>query len=175
MFAMAIFDKNSGQGFTVIEMVVAITITVLIASLVIGNVSISRFQLALIRSANRLALDLHRVESDSLASREFKTSGVPNAWGMHFYGPGSTRYTVFADLDSDNMRALDGSEDLEESNFEPGVLITSSNITDVVFVPPDPTITFTPAMTSGSLVLSAVVGTLSRTITINKFGAITVQ
>ncbi len=167
---------ESGRGFTLIEMVVALAIAAIISALVIGNLGAARFRLALTRSTQRLSLDLHRVESDSLTSREFKAAGVPTGWGMHFYGAGSTGYTVFADVNADNTRASDGSEDLESFNFEPGILMTSSNITDVVFIPPDPTIMFAPpAITNAELVIITVDGSLSRTININKFGAITIQ
>ncbi len=170
------FRQNTA-GFTLIEMAVALAVGVIITAVVIGNLGAIRFRLALTRSAQKLSLDLHRVGSDSLTSREFKAAGVPNGWGMHFYGAGSTRYTVFADVDGDEIRASNESEDLESFNFEPGVTITSSNITDVVFVPPDPTIIFTavPPVTSASIILSTVDGSLTRTITINKFGAITIQ
>lgn len=164
-------------GFTLVEMIVTLSIAAIVTALVIGNLGTVRFRLALTRSAQRLSLDLHRAESDSLTSREFKTSGVPAGWGMHFYGAGSTSYTIFADLGNpgDNIRAADGSEDLESFNFEPGVTMTSSNITDIVFIPPDPTIIFTPAVISASIVLSTIDGSLTRTVTINKFGAIPVQ
>ena len=168
------FRRNSA-GFTLIEMIVAFGIALIITSIIIGNLGAVKFRLALTRSAQRMSLDLHRAESDSLTSKEFKTFGVPKSWGVHFYGAGSTKYTIFADLDGDNTRAIDSVEDLETFNFEAGVSLTSSTISDVIFIPPDPTVVFNPSVSLASIVLSTIDGSLSRTVTINKFGAITTQ
>jgi len=168
------YSSKTEAGFTLIEMIVALAIVVIIMSVIVIDYSTSRFKLALSRSAQKLSLDLHRVETDSLTTREFKSSGVPYGWGIHFYGVDSTNYTIFADLDNNKARAGGGAEDLATFNFESGVKVLSANITDVVFIPPDPDVIFTPSGPTASIVLTTIKGG-TRTITINKFGAITTQ
>lgn len=160
-------------GFTLIEMITVLAIVVIMASIIALNYSADRLKLALLRSAQKLSLDLHRVETYSLTSKEFQASGVPYSWGMHFYGADSTNYTIFADLDND--RTFDsGIENLETLDLESGVKVSSA-VTDAVFIPPDPDVVFNndPALTSVSITLTN--GSMARTITINKFGAITVS
>lgn len=167
---------NKEPGFTLIELIVVLAIVVIMASIIMIDYGANRLKLALLRSAQKLSLDLHRVETYSLTSKEFQASGVPDGWGVHFYGANSTSYTIFADKNpgNDNIRDPNGTEDLETLNFETGVKVSSA-VTDVVFIPPDPDVVINnnPALTSVSITLTN--GSLTRTITINKFGAITIS
>lgn len=168
------------RGFTLIEMLIVLAIIVIITGIVIFNTSFERQNSALLRSAQKLSLDLRRVQSFALSSKIFKTSGVPCGWGAHFNGVGSNSYVIFADLalnqncsDRDFVRATDGSEDFETINLESGITVSSltSNLSDIVFTPPDPIVTFTPAQTSAGVTLINKNST-TRTITVNKTGFI---
>jgi len=168
------------KGFTLIEMIVVLAIIVIITGIVIFNVGTERQNSALLRSAQKLSLDLRRAQTFGLASKVFKTTGVPCGWGVHFNGAGSTSYITFADLassancsDRDFVRAGNGSEDFEVANFEAGVSISSlsNNLSDVVFSPPEPIVNFTPNQTSASIVLINKNGA-TRAININKTGFI---
>ncbi len=168
------------RGFTLIEMIVVLAIIVIITGIVIFNVGTERQNSVLLRSAQKLSLDLRRAQNYALSSKSFKTLGVPCGWGVHFNGMGSTSYIIFADMASDvdclnrdSIRASNGSEDFEFANFETGVTISSlsNNLSDVVFIPPDPIVNFTPNQTSASIVLINKNGA-TRTININKTGFI---
>ncbi len=172
-------SKKCG-GFTLIELLVVVSIIVIISAIVIFNVGFERQNSALLRSAQKLSLDLRRAQSFALSSKTYKTSGVPCGWGAHFNGLGSANYIIFADLavspncsDRDFMRAASGSEDFETINFDAGINISSlSNyLSDIVFSPPDPTVNFTPNQTSASIILINKDGA-TRTININKTGFI---
>lgn len=171
---------NKTSGFTIIEMLVVLAIIIIITGIVIFNIGLERQNSALLRSAQKLSLDLRRAQSFALSSKIYKTSGVPCGWGVHFNGAGSTNYIVFTDLaanidcsDRDFLRASNGSEDFESVNLDTGITVSSlsGGMTDIVFTPPDPIVTFTPNQTSGSITLINR-NSVTRTITINKTGFI---
>ena len=167
-------------GFTLVEMIVVLAIIIVITGIVTFNISTERQNSALLRSAQKLSLDLRRAQSFALSSKTYKTAGVPCGWGVHFNEAGSTSYTIFADLASaqdcsnrDFKMASDGSENFEIVNLESGITVNSlsNNLSDVVFTPPDPMVNFTPNQTSVSIVLVNKNGA-TRAININKTGFI---
>mgnify|MGYP001584850572 CR=1 FL=1 len=173
-------SKDNINGFTLIELLVVVFIIVIISTVVIFNFGLEKQNSALLRSSQKLSLDLRRAQSFALSSKVYKTSGVPCGWGLHFNGAGSTNYIIFADLASsadcsnrDFIRAGDGSEDFETANLESGISINSlsGNLSDVVFTPPDPIVNFTPGQTSASIVLINK-NSATRLISINKTGFI---
>lgn len=168
------------KGFTLIEMLVVLAIIVIITGIVIFNIGSEQQNSALLRSSQKLSLDLRRAQTFALSSRVFKTLGIPCGWGVHFNGLGSDSYVIFADLatdqncsDRDFIRAASGSEDFENVNLESGITVNSlsSGLSDVVFTPPEPTVTFTPAQTSANVTLVNKNST-TRVITVNKTGFI---
>ncbi|MEK7578319.1 MAG: prepilin-type N-terminal cleavage/methylation domain-containing protein [Patescibacteria group bacterium] len=167
-------------GFTLIEMLVVITIMGVIAGIVIFNIGSEQQNSALSRSAQKLSLDLRRAQSYALSSKTYKSAGVPCGWGVHFNGSGSTSYIIFADMASaqncsnrDFIRASNASEDFETVNLESGININSlsNNLSDVVFTSPDPTVNFTPDQISANVALINKNGA-PRAININKTGFI---
>ncbi len=173
------FNINK-RGFTLIELLVVISIIIIISAIVIFDVGFERQSSALLRSSQKLSLDLRRAQSFALSSKIYKTSGAPCGWGAHFNGLGSTNYIIFADMaaatdcsNRDFIRAADGSEDFETINFDAGININSlsNNLSDIVFSPPEPTVNLTPDQTSISIVLINKNGA-TRTININKTGFI---
>ncbi|MBI2446407.1 MAG: prepilin-type N-terminal cleavage/methylation domain-containing protein [Parcubacteria group bacterium] len=172
--------NNIPKGFTLIEILVVLAIIVIITSVVIFNIGSERQNSALLRSVQKLSLDLRRAQSFALSSKVFKTIGIPCGWGVHFNGMGSDNYVIFADLalnpncsDRDFIRAADGSEDFETIYLESGITVNSlsSGLSDIVFTPPEPTVTFTPAQTSSSITLINI-NSVTRAININKTGFI---
>lgn len=172
--------NNILGGFTLIEILVVLAIIVIITGIVIFNIGTERQNSALLRSSQKLSLDLRRAQSFALSSKVYKTTGVPCGWGIHFNGAGSTSYIIFADLasfadcsDRDFVRAGNGSEDFEIINLESGITVSSlsSGLSDIVFTPPDPIVTFIPAQISASVTLINK-NSATRVVTINKTGFI---
>lgn len=168
------------RGFTLIEMLVVLAIIILLTGIVVFNVSTERQNSALLRSAQNLSLNLRRAQTYALTVKQFKTYGVPCGWGVHFNGADSTSYVIFADLalaadcsDRDFVRAVNGSEDFETVNLETGVTVSSlsNNLSDVVFSPPEPSVTFTPNQTVAIVTLINK-NSSTRAININKTGFI---
>jgi len=173
-------SEANPNGFTLIEILVVASIIAVISTIVIFNVGLERQNSALLRSSQKLSLNLRRVQSFALSSRAYKTSGAPCGWGVHFNSINSTSYIIFADLaissdcsDRDFIRAANGSEDFEMVNLESGINVSSlsNNLSDVVFSPPEPTVNFTPNQTTAIIVLISKNGA-TRMININKTGFI---
>lgn len=172
--------SSSSAGFTLIELLVVLAIIIIITGIVVFNIGSERQNSALFRSAQNLSLNLRRAQGYAFSSKIFRSAGVPCGWGVHFNGVNSTNYVLFADLavnqncsDRDFIRAADGSEDFETINLETGITVSvlSGNLSDVVFTPPDPKVTFTPAQSSASITLINK-NSLTRLININKTGFI---
>lgn len=168
------------RGFTVVEMLVVLSIIGVITGIVVFNVGSQQRNSALLRSAQNLSLNLRRIENFALSSKVFKTSGVPCGWGVHFNGAGSTSYVIFADkavsvdcFDRDFIRAVDGSEDFENINLDPQIAISNlgGGVSDVVFSPPEPSVVFVPDQAAVDIVLSNR-DFATREIRVNKTGFI---
>lgn len=172
------------KGFTVVEIVVVLGIMVIITGIMLFNAGSEKQTSALFRSAQKLSLDLRKVENYALSSKVFKDK-VPCGWGIHFNGADSTSYTIFADTAAaqncfDRNYKMDGGEELETANLEAGVKINNIlpiGISDVTFTPPAPIVRF-EHMYGGQVATDKVDIALinnkssTRTITINKAGFI---
>lgn len=167
-------------GFTLIELVVVIGIIGMISSLVVLNMGSEQQNSSLLRSAQKLSLNLRQVQAFALSSKKFTTIGVPCGWGIHFNGINSNSYVIFADLAtapncSDRNYVRDGgSEDFETVNLEADIVISSlsGSLSDVVFTAPEPTVNFIPDQASAGIVLTAKKSGATKTVTINKTGFI---
>jgi len=158
------------RGFTLIEVMVVLAIIMVIMGIVVFNTGTERQGSALLRSAQTVSLNLRRAENYALSSKTFKNNpDVPWGWGAHFSGAGSTNYIIFADLN--NNQIYDSGEDFETAYFENGVSLNTVNISDVVFIPPSPTVIFTPGQNSASINLINQ-NSETRIIVINKTGFI---
>jgi|SRR3989338_2888333 len=173
-------NNTNVLGFTLIEVLIVLVIIVVITGIIVFNIGSERQNSALMRSAQKLSLDLRRAQNYALSTKEFKSVGIPCGWGIHFNGVGSTSYIIFADMasavncsDRDFVRAGNGSEDFETVNFETDITVNglSSSLSDVIFTPPQGTVTFVPdQMTAVIALINRDLST--RAISINKFGFI---
>lgn len=165
------------QGFTLVELVVVTAIIVLITALTLPNYQLGDQQLALQRTAHKLAQDLRRTQEMAVSSREFADE-VPGAYGLFLDKDLPTQYLIFADLDGD--RAYSGADGLvEQISLEKEIQIQDispiapNNSLTVVFVPPDPLTVFVPDATSASIILAS--PSQQKTVQVNQVGLIAVE
>lgn len=162
------------KGFTLIELLVVTSIIVLMTVLILSNYRAGDQQLALRRSASKLAQDLRRAEELALSSKEFGDE-VPAGYGIYFDISNPTHYILFAELDGEQGYS-DDSEKVEEITLEGRVSLDSlspgSPLT-IVFSPPNPTTTISPDADSVSIVIK--VGLEQKTVQVNKVGLIAVE
>lgn len=145
------------KGFTLIELLVVTGIIVMFSAMILPNYRLGDEQLAIQRSAHKISQDIRRAQEFAISAKEFNGS-LPSGYGVYFNLDQPDRYIIFADLDGDYLYS-GLSEKAEELIFENNVRITSfepvtaeTSLT-VFFVPPDPTIVFTPDAQEVSVVI----------------------
>jgi len=178
-------DKN---GFTLVEILVSITIMALLSGILIIYGRNGERQLLLFRDQAKIINAI--LKAKTLALNTYSKEGAPCAYGIHF-DSSKKEFRIFQDLDSSgssqNCSNADGiyssapspnSEDLNP----PLVEILGKNLafkeplaaTDIVFIPPDPKAIITPnpfPKTEINIEIIDQAG-ISKKIKINTFGQI---
>ena len=164
------------NAFTLIEILLVVVIVVIFSVLVFADYKNGEQQLALQRSANKLAQDLRRAAAKTLGleSSSVCLGGYAN-YGVHFSIYSSSSYVLFADCGNDDYQYAT-SEKISEIALEKNIKITGlsfGTILDVVFEAPDPTVHFTSAAATSSITLG--VGSRAKTVFINQAGLIEIK
>lgn len=143
--------KKSGAGFTFVESMIVIAMIGILSIIVIPSYQSAKNQLALERSAVKLAQDLRKVQEMAMSAQECEPCGgiVPEGgYGIYIRKtpsvPAQTTYRLFADMD-DNQR-YNHVQDviIEEVSLESKIIIydLSRNIVTIAFKAPDPKVFF---------------------------------
>jgi prepilin-type N-terminal cleavage/methylation domain-containing protein len=140
---------KSGAGFTLIELIVSISIIAMMSSLFLTNYHSTNKRSELIMTAQKLASDIRLAQNYSLGSKEYGGNMPTGGWGAHFDKislPNS--YIIFADVDGDKQYDS-GEADIDKGgqtiSLPAGVRIEDINTgssldsIDITFLPPDPT------------------------------------
>lgn len=169
------------HGFSGTEFLVVLSLIAIVASFLIYSGARVRREQALLRSAERVAGDVRRAQSYALASREFRSGEVPCGYGMSVF-EGSRTYRLFADRDLENIncsgrdfvRAADGSEDVETVFLDPGIEIAAVSASTIVFTPPEPIATITPAASTFSVTLRNLASGSEKVVRVRVSGEVVV-
>jgi len=138
------------KGFTLIELIVVISIIVLITALTLPNYRAGDKLLALQRATHKLSQDLRRAQEMAISAKEFE--GEVSAYGIYLNEDQPTKYILFADIDGD--QEYSGlNEQVEEITLETNIEIREfypihQSSLHIVFSPPDPSTTFSPDASS---------------------------
>jgi prepilin-type N-terminal cleavage/methylation domain-containing protein len=171
--------KNT--GFTLIELVVTmVIITLLTAALLIISRS-GEAEAALLRAAQKLALDISRQQSNALSAKEF-FGEIPCGYGIHFLPGDNTQYILFADRDligpgcsGQDYQYSGGNESVSAIRLETGIEIFNTNVSDIVFKPPEPQVLFRPGVGPAAITLKSPKSPAARTIIVTSAGQISIQ
>lgn len=167
--------KND-RGFTLVELLVVISIIAVISAIVFANYRQGEKQFSLQRSAYKLTQDIRRAQNMAMASREVG-GAVPEGYGIYLNTTNPTQYILFAD--EGNGLYGSGDTDVETLGLEAGISITglspASPLT-IVFYPPDPTVLISgnTEINSASITLNYGGGS-GKTVSVNKVGLIEAQ
>lgn len=148
---------KESKGFTLIEMIIVISIFVIISTIMLADFPGFSQRVALERTAQEIALSFREAETEALSVGEaaFGT-GIFPGFGVHFSISSPREYILFADLNNNNV--YDGvSEEVDHFFIEKSPQIVglcvdvetsppgNCSITrvDIVYLRPDPTITIT--------------------------------
>jgi len=188
--------KANLTGFTLIELIVVITIIAVLSTIVLITFRTGQEQFTLQRSAHILAQDIRRAQELAMRAEEFHGIIPRGGFGIYLnlnrvvgtYPHLTSYYILFADCNEN--RSYDGeaticrsltpgvyfSEQIERREIERGVRITEISTlspTTIVFIPPDPAIRIRSGgadFTNTIITLS--IGNLSERVTVNSAGLI---
>lgn len=188
--------KNSKAGFSLVELLMVVTIIILMSTIVLVSFRSGQDQFTLQRAAHLLAQDIRRAQELAMRAEDFHGTVSRGGFGVHLT-TGASSYVLFADCDNGRDFDLTGSatscvtattasggsfpEQLESRTFEAGVTITSitpAASSTIVFIPPRPV---TQIRSGGSVVTSTTItlgiSGLAQTqrVFINNAGLITIE
>lgn len=141
--------KHYLKGFTLIEILVVISIIALLSVLTLSQYKTGQRSLALQRSAHKLAQDIRRAQEMAMSARELPGGGLPSGgYGVCFdkvAGPADYDIFIYADTTTPEERYDPGDQVIENIVLEKEVKVKevkidslSPNRLSVNFKPPDP-------------------------------------
>ena len=157
-------DKSFARGVTLVELLAVLAIIIIITAIIIPNYRSGGQQLALDRSAYRLAQDIRRIQEMAMSSSEGDCGiGFTGGYGIILRTANDPpSYILFADCNnSEDYDSEPGVEDimLDQIEFESGTSFDGVQFFDgdwlpagwpgdlqahIVFYPPDPTVERNP-------------------------------
>ncbi|MFY9463084.1 MAG: hypothetical protein WAP52_02780 [Candidatus Sungiibacteriota bacterium] len=189
-----------GRGFTMVEVVVMMTIMVTISGMVLVSFTGLHEGSALSRAVRELALAIRKVQNTSLAVTQVNTNAgpkIPSAVGLRLT-QGASVYVLFADLTRDNK--YDTSVILDDPDarigddqiFERGVKVKSLTYTDalnnpatvavahIIFAAPEAAVFIgdQDGNTLGDILkieLTAASGNVTKTVTVRTSGQVSIR
>ncbi len=175
------YKAKNLSGQTLIEVLVTTAVMVgLMSMLIVYNRTGQRIQ-TLSRVAEKAVFDIRKAQNYALTLREFQPGEVPCAYGVNF-ASGDRHYTIFADRAAICANAngrMDGEhERVDRVDLEEGIIIHSTNISDVTFRPPTADTLFRPSVPGNLAVITFSIGgdeSFIRTVTINELGRVQLE
>ena len=185
------------KGFTLVETLVVISIIILLTTIALPSYKSGQRQLALSRSANKMAHEIRGAQEMAMSARKHEGSVPPGGYGVYFEkytDDGSVNYDIYLYADSDGDETYDSGEEVRaiyneslEIYLESEVKIKEVKInssqpdeTSINFRPPDP---FIKIKDGGGVDHQEAIITLAlkadesktKVVTVNKAGLIDVE
>ncbi|MDA3803024.1 MAG: type II secretion system protein [Patescibacteria group bacterium] len=149
--------KNNKTAFTLIEMLVSISLIMIMTVIFIVNYRSANKRTDLIMTAQTMVADIHMAQNNALGLVKYGAVGVPaGGWGISIDTSGD--YVIFADLNApetidykeynstsegerDNgarYNSISNDLEIESLTFSDGIATTTASTANVTFLPPDP-------------------------------------
>lgn len=179
---------RSRQGFTLIEILVVIALTMVLSAVVLTYNSNGRDEVSLLAGSAQVAQFISRAKSFAIAT--YSETPAPCGYGVHIdYTGASNRYELFS-YDVPNCGSIlfidptnSGYKQLSTLTLPQGLKFLSvdngaDSVQDIFFIPPEPqtlVLVGNPesAVATANVVLSSVDGQEQRPVTVNSAGQIT--
>jgi len=164
------------KGFTLLEMMVSISIIALITAIFLVNYHSTNQVTSFANALQKLSSDIRVAQNNSLGSKDFNGTVPRGGWGAHFNMASSSQYIIFADINGNGQ--YDAGEEYQITNFAQNVGISSTSpagpLLDITFRPPDPTTLFngTSTISNAAVNIKDTVNNLSKTVEVNFLGMI---
>jgi len=140
------------KGFTIIEMMVTLSIVTLLAVMVLAYSRQSERVTNLIRDSDKMVYELRRAQNLAMLTLQRSSSQAICGWGIYINKEvlPQTQYILFSDFcNTGTQGQYDSGEEFEIVNLLKGVEIIETNIFSVAFVPPEPQTKFYPNLIEG--------------------------
>lgn len=133
----------NSKGFTIIELLVSISIIALLSGIVLTNYKGGSLKIELGSQVDKTISDVRIAQNYSLGTREFNSVTPAGGWGVHFSLSQSNQYIIFADINAN--KSFDVNEEYKRIILPTGIVLSSLvggvnqfSSADIVFLPPDP-------------------------------------
>jgi len=134
--------KRKSKAFTLIEMMVTLSIVTLLAVMVLVYSRQSERVTNLIRDSDKMVFELRRAQNLAMLTLQQSISSSPACgWGIYVDKNTlpQTQYILFTDFCNLGTRGqYDSGEEFEIINVLKGVQIIDVNVSSITFVPPEP-------------------------------------
>ncbi len=169
------------SGFTLVEVLVVISITVLLSAVLIVYNRSGESQIVLLKEQAKIIGILLRAKNLALQIYSPDGGGVVCGYGVHF-DIVKSEFLIFKDL-ADLCASSDNkysglSEDLEKHLLDSRLKFLSSEFIDILFIPPDPTVIIDGDIDKSgqfSVTIESIDGVGIKKIGVNNSGQITAQ
>ncbi len=174
---------KDNKGFSLIEMIVALSIFGFIAGVTVVNYRAGERSAILTNSANLLASNIRLAQNYALSSKEDDAGAVPAfGWGI-FLAQGADEYYLFKNLADGDWDCTDSCATNQEKirifKLPQNIIVNSINPASpgrIVFLPPDPKTYVNGDDTADmTIVLRNTSTNQTKSITVNSYGMIEVQ
>ncbi len=171
-FLKRFLSGSEQSGFTLIELIIVIGISVILSSILFSYSHTTRQQLALYAEEMKLVQTIFRAKSLALASYIQMTSSNVCGYGIHINYV-AMNYSLFSynkpnGLNCKNINSIDAASETKISTFtlDPNVKFISSQagltrLDDILFIPPDP---LTIVSSDGNSVISGLASVVIQTL-----------
>jgi len=185
---MKIKLKNKKAGFSLIELIVSLSIITLITVLFMANYKTSNRRTDLTMTAQKIVADIHLAQNNSLGLVKYNGEVPAGGWGLSFNKTSGT-YTMFADLNGPGISGYLEYDPSSEGNVNYGARVTTLssgvavsslklgagyvNGVNVTFLPPDPQTNLSNAGATSTVLeiqIKETGGTNIKTIRVNFLG-----
>ena len=165
---------TSRKGFTLIEIFITVSISVLLSAAMILYNRTGERQIALFKDQARVINLILRAKS--LALQTYTEGSAACGYGVHFdsaIGAAILFKDQAADCaNSDNVYS-GPSEEIGKVVLPSGEKFSQLDFSDITFIPPDPRVVITPVMDSGLIVISPLDDSSQVKIRVNSAGQVT--
>lgn len=167
-------------GYTVVEMLVVISVTALLAGILIIYSRTGEHQIILFRDQAKIINTILRAKSLAIGTYAEETPAC--GYGVHFVQNEQSQFILFKDLaepcsDSDNDYSGE-IENFEINELDAKLKFSNLEFTDILFIPPEPEVIIKKegadiAANEAIIEIATLDQSSSKTIKVNKFGQVT--
>jgi len=182
---MNIGNRYNRSGFTLLELIVSISIMSILTALFLANYHSNNQRTDLTMAAQTLVSDIRYAQANALGLIKYDGEVPAGGWGVFFTSGGENldKYIIFADenddqlyTDTESLESLGGRiEELPPNIYISNITLdgVGVNSVNVTFLPPDPITRINTHSATGTVVeirLKETINNTTKTVRVNFLG-----